>query len=340
MQFHVSDPPFSTAFGNARINFYNIPLTPTNWFDGTLETVGIFSTVEQQKTWYLDQINERRGEPTDIAIELFASLTSDRNYTIETILHNEGGATRTMRVHTVQVLDNWPGTGGYHRNGHKEAAPSIDVTLAPGESMILSNAITVDTQSWGRRQDIKFISWAQEITSSGPAEVFNAARIGDPLAHGCLKGTVNLGAAGAPTPVLRINGEHRELTVTTSTPLTVSMAAAPAGPASGNYAVYVYLQAPDETTVQAQPKQLGDFCFPSTILGGSQTPAVIFNNIGKPARLGTPDFPTTPAPSDVISIPNGVGMQLTATFAGFLLDNGSAADVPASITNGVVLHVE
>lgn len=66
-------------------------------------------------------------------------------------------------------------------------------------------------------------------------------------------------------------------------------------------------------------------------------PVVIWNNLGFPGRIGAATQPSLPAPSMLFAAPNGPGQ--TMTLQGFVEDEGSAAEVPVSITNAVVLRV-
>jgi hypothetical protein len=72
--------------------------------------------------------------------------------------------------------------------------------------------------------------------------------------------------------------------------------------------------------------------------GGHPRLRVVWNNVGRPRILGTPRFPSTPAPSVVFGAPSGVGRRLTFVLQGLILDPG-ARNGRASVTNGVVVEV-
>jgi len=168
-----------------------------------------------------------------------------------------------------------------------------------------------------------------------------AAAAAQPL--DCLDGTVDVGRSGTPATVLAINGrlgdtEHVVHALVGDT-ISVYMSVAPSGPNPANYALYVWLGEPTEATGTPHPRNVGDMCFPTPLLGGLPLPRKIWNNIGKFPQLGYPRYPSNPAPCAVFLKPLGVPDPLCVTFQGFLLDNGSAATVPASITNGVILRV-
>jgi predicted CXXCH cytochrome family protein len=82
----------------------------------------------------------------------------------------------------VQVLDYWPETTTYHRNGFKYAAHTNDITLAPGQMQIVEEDFVFDADSWANPQNIKIIVWAQTVAEQGPAQVYQAAVRRWPLA--------------------------------------------------------------------------------------------------------------------------------------------------------------
>jgi len=164
-----------------------------------------------------------------------------------------------------------------------------------------------------------------------------------PQSFACRIGAVDIAASPVGYSVLRINGiegnADRVVTAAQGTAVTIFMDAPPSGPTSARFALYVWLGEPSEGTVTPHPVQLGEMCFPTPLAGGTPQPKKIWNNIGKFPQLGYPDYPSSPAPSMVLSKPSGISNPLTATFQGFIMDDGSAANKPASITNAVILKV-
>jgi uncharacterized membrane protein len=165
----------------------------------------------------------------------------------------------------------------------------------------------------------------------------------EPPAPTCHDGTVDLGASPSPTSVLSVNGSFGDsehvVNAGIGESISVAMDAAPAGPAPGAFALYVWIGEPDETTATLQPKNLGTMCFPTPLTGGAPLPKKVWNNMGHEGKLGTPDFPSTPAPSIVFEKLSGLANPISVTFQGFLMDDGSAANQPASVTNAVILRV-
>jgi len=160
----------------------------------------------------------------------------------------------------------------------------------------------------------------------------------------CRFGRVDLGASEAPQPVLRVNGSVGDETRTVAVPvngaLEIFMDAAPAGPSPGPFVLYVWTHVPDETTVTPHPFGLGPMCLPSPITGGAPQPVKLWNNVGKEGILGTPSYPSVPAPSIVASRPTGWPTPVTATLQGILADLGSSANRPGSLTNAIVLRIQ
>lgn len=148
-------------------------------------------------------------------------------------------------------------------------------------------------------------------------------------------------ASGMPQNVLTINGSagdgSRVVTVPVNSSISIDMDKAAQGPTPGYFVLYAVLGTPDASTVTALPKNLGNFCFNMPLFGADVQK--IWNNIGRNSKLGVPDLPSSPAPSNVITVPGGTSVLATATFQGLILDANSAADVDASITNAVTLQI-
>lgn len=153
----------------------------------------------------------------------------------------------------------------------------------------------------------------------------------------CRLGTVNDGA-GATTDVLFVNGsaghgDLRKVVVDASGPLEISMDAAPAD-AQSKYALYAWLDAPDNLTVNALPFSVGTMCR-MTPLGDPRRLKKIWNNTGKTA-LGESDFPAPLAPAIVFER-NPLGIPATFFLQAIITDSGSASPKNASATNGVAV---
>ncbi len=176
VQLHRFDS-YETPWGSARWTFYGTEYTPTAVFDGTDSVTGSVSDVDQQYTIYrTNHFLPGRAVPTDVTIELTGEYLGGQDYRMSAEVGIEvSGTGKTVRVYLVQVLDHWPASKPYHRNGFKQAAPTTDITLAPGESQIIQNDFTLDGDSWAQHEDVKFVVWAQAPAAGAPAEVYQAA---------------------------------------------------------------------------------------------------------------------------------------------------------------------
>jgi len=189
-----------------------------------------------------------------------------------------------------------------------------------------------------------FSSVSSNLTSANQMEWFLEAerwKVVESLT--CRSGMVDTATSAVPYPVLTVNGSegdaHRVVTAGVGEAVSVFMDVSPSGPNPAKFALYVWLGEPTDGTVTPQPAQLGSMCFPTPLAGTTPQPKKIWNNIGRFEDLGYPDYPSSQAPSTVFSKGSGFADPLTATFQGFIMDSGSAANKPASITNAVVLKV-
>jgi hypothetical protein len=168
VQIHHGDA-YATAWGNSRATFYTLEYYPTSWFDGVIPRVGAYSY-----STYLADYNARRAVATDVVMQLGARQLSGQTYEVSAKVEIEpGGTTKTMRIYIVQVLDYWPASPTYHRNGFKQAAATQDVTLSAGQSQVVTRTMTFDSGSWSQQSNIRLIGWAQRIT--GGKDVYQAA---------------------------------------------------------------------------------------------------------------------------------------------------------------------
>ena len=182
VQIHVVGP-YATPWGASRFwNFYGFSGTPSASFDGVDTRVGAGS-VAQIYSVYRGMHMTRLAEPTDVTLALSAVYVRGSTYEITaTVCVEPEGTGKTMLIHLAQVLDHWPPTPTYHRNGLKQKAGTVQITLAPGQCDDIVEIFTFDDDSWAAKPDIKIVAWAQEPLNPFPAEVYQAAWKGWPLA--------------------------------------------------------------------------------------------------------------------------------------------------------------
>lgn len=152
-------------------------------FSGIDPVVGAVSDVDQQYVIYrINHFLPQRAIVTDVTIDLSAEQVSGQTYRVTAVVGLEsGGTAKTLRIHMAQVLDHWPATPAYHRNGFKQAVPPQNLTLTPGDSQVVENLFTFDAESWVHQEDMKIVAWAQAPVVSAPAEVYQAATRAWPL---------------------------------------------------------------------------------------------------------------------------------------------------------------
>ncbi len=175
VQIHVNDD-FETSWAADRGAFYYVGGTPTAWFDGLIELIGAWTEVVDQFAWYESEFLARRAVPTDVTIDVTGDQVVGQTYQVQAEVCVEAGGTgKTMRVNMAQVLDRWPSTNSYSRNGFKQAAETRDITVAPGTCQSVQSCFTLDADSWANQDDVSIVVWAQEPRGAAPADVYQAA---------------------------------------------------------------------------------------------------------------------------------------------------------------------
>ncbi len=160
----------------------------------------------------------------------------------------------------------------------------------------------------------------------------------------CRYGNVN--AAGENTvDVLFINGsagfgDEREVVLGENEPLKVSMALPPSMPVEASFVVYVFTVLPDAASPRILPGGIGTYCLPNPITDQNAIGLrAIFNNKGFNNFLGHATRPSTPAPSDLVCLPQGA-QRTGAVFLQGIIDDTQSCHGLVAVTNGVVLRLE
>jgi len=176
IQYHHDDES-ALPWSDARWTFYGLHYTPTTIFDGADVMIGSLLDIELQYNLYrVNHFQPDRAAPTDVTLTIRGEPVSGQTYrAIVDVGIEPNGVPRTLRIYMVQVLDFWPTTKSYYRNGFKQAAPTVDVSLNPGEVQTLEATFTFDAESWANRENIKLIAWAQLPLDTAPAVVWQSA---------------------------------------------------------------------------------------------------------------------------------------------------------------------
>jgi hypothetical protein len=149
-------------------------------------------------------------------------------------------------------------------------------------------------------------------------------------------------AQGPVADVLFVNGSSgeglaRTVLLSRSEPVSVSVGVPPSMvPGEAPFVMYVALSGPRPSSPRELPFGIGTLLLPSP-LSGEMSPRQA-NNIGVPRVLGRENWPqpSTPAPSLLLSLPNGIRRELTFYLQGLIMDSASPNGTVA-VTNGVVV---
>ncbi len=203
VQIHHGDS-YATGWGNTRYNFYGGGGYPNSWFDGTIHRLGAYPY-----STYLSDYNNRHNTSTDVTMDMSGEQVSGSTYSVEATVCVEGAVSRSLRIHMVQVLDRWPSSTSYSRNGLKQGATAEDLTVAAGECAIVQRNFTFDAGSMANTNNLKIIAWAQTQSasgSSGQARVYQAAIMPWPFPTA----TVDAPARPAPDDAIDVDGTTLE----------------------------------------------------------------------------------------------------------------------------------
>jgi hypothetical protein len=135
---------------------------------------------------YTSQYTTRHNIPSEIEMHVGAAEitppTTPPSYEVQISLTlDEGAAPRTVRVYAVQLLDYYPNPPTYSRNCQRTATTTEDVALTPGETVLVTKTLQIDSVSAADPADMTIFAWAQVPNSSGPAEVYQSAMMDYPF---------------------------------------------------------------------------------------------------------------------------------------------------------------
>ncbi|MDP7030402.1 MAG: hypothetical protein QF733_09300 [Phycisphaerales bacterium] len=178
MMIHCGDS-YTTTWGNARENFYNVGGYPTTWLDGWSAKVGSSGSVSANYNDLNNRLNACLNQPTDVTLTLSGEEVSGSQYRVDgEVAIEAGGAGKTVRIQLIQCYDEetYPEANELQFNTVRQAASSFDVTLSPGESHAFSHTFSLSGESLASTEYVTYLGIAQTPNSSAPANVHNAAR--------------------------------------------------------------------------------------------------------------------------------------------------------------------
>ncbi len=175
--YHLNDS-YTYPWGTDRGTFYGVSTTPVMWLDGTEGFAGTYAGMS-----YIPKVYEHLDLTTDVVLDLGAEPSgSSSTFAIDlNVLVEPSGEPRNLRIYIVHALDWYPADPTYSRQCFRQALEPLDVVVNPGDSVRLTQEMTFDPTSWSNPENIRIVAWAQDIDSSGPAQVYQAATLAWPL---------------------------------------------------------------------------------------------------------------------------------------------------------------
>ncbi|MBI1854230.1 MAG: hypothetical protein HYR85_28155 [Planctomycetes bacterium] len=154
-------------------------------------------------------------------------------------------------------------------------------------------------------------------------------------------GDVNVGR-GDREDVLLVNAsrgnDRREARLALGEAMTLVMQP-PSSRPSAHFVLYAWTRVPSVATLTPLPRGVGSLVMPAPFTGGSPQPRAIWNNAGHRRTLGSPTYPSRPAPSVVVRATNGFTIPARVALQGLIEDDASASPVHWSVTNAILLTV-
>jgi predicted outer membrane repeat protein len=302
---------------------------------------GIFCTTESDlvitaNTFYGNSATKQGGA---IHVLVFSNVSITNTILWEN--HGEGDAELSVLLADVDVSRSivrggWPGEGNLDSDPLWVDPLSGDFHLRTGSPAVDAGSnhapALPDTDYEGDSRIVAGMPGGDAVADVGADELAPevAARFG----------TVNATGESLAN-VLTVNGSsgdaRRVVTISLLTPISVEMTPSPAGPTTAPFVLYAWEGAPDLVTIVPQPYGLGWTGFATPLQPELPQPVQIWNNLGHAPLLGAATQPSVPAPSTVIQ--KLARFRATFTLQGFILDDGSAAEGPGSVTNAVVVSV-
>ncbi len=174
MQIHGGDA-YATTWGNIRQSFYSVPGYPTVWMSGTYSQAGSYGSpnanYQQLRNRYLQLVDQG----TDVVIDVCGEPVNSNTYDIgATIGIESSGTSKQMIIHCAQILKFIP-SGGYNYGCFMDAT-STKVNVSAGESVEVEFTMTLNSASAASTEDVVFFVWAQEVSGSGPASIYQVER--------------------------------------------------------------------------------------------------------------------------------------------------------------------
>lgn len=194
LQAHTSY--YATSWGVARRNYFKVLQPshtgiPTTWFDSRLECYGAYTNDNQMITWYTGKMNSRLNISTDVTIEIYGEPVGEAGPTAElpdymitaVVGVEEGGEAKTVRVHIVDALFDYP-TGysdGRYNNCVRNGYTHTDIDLVPGETVQIQQQITFRAESEANPDNIRIAAFVEDEYTTDRWDVLQSEMVAWPL---------------------------------------------------------------------------------------------------------------------------------------------------------------
>jgi thiol-disulfide isomerase/thioredoxin len=174
-------PAHQTPWGNTRNSYYAITGYPTVWIDGVSRVVGAGS-VSSAYFNYNQIYQSRVSAPTDVTVAIGAEEQIGGLYRATARVRVEPtGQQRNLRLHLLQVLDNWPVSSSYgfiSKNTVRAAMTPVDFVLQPGQTNEVSWEWQIAPFDLATPQNVRLIAVVQQSTTR---TIFQGAQMSFPF---------------------------------------------------------------------------------------------------------------------------------------------------------------
>jgi len=176
--FQIHTSGYTSAWGNWRKSYYGVSGVPNVRIDGILEKKGSSGTDQANYDSLKGFMETRLAVPTDITVEMGGEEVSGQKYRfVAKVAMQTAGMARTVRVHLVQTLYDYPASTDerYNHCVMQGTMTPYDVYLEPGESVLVEHEFTFGSTSWADKENIGVFALVQKKTTS--PEIANAGLI-------------------------------------------------------------------------------------------------------------------------------------------------------------------
>jgi len=172
IQVHTSGP--TTPWGSSRASFYGISGVPNVHVDGIIDLPGSVGSDQANYNRMLGSCTTRWQIPTDVTIELWGEQIDGPTWLFTAEIGVEaGGDPKTVRVHFVQVLFDYPYyADGRYNNCVRYGANLGNVELVPNETVTVEHQMTMDGTSWGSKENTRVVVIVEKPLGGGSNEVY------------------------------------------------------------------------------------------------------------------------------------------------------------------------